>query len=163
MKFAQTLAMAALTVTFAASLAHAQGSKRGESKATVAGKSVTVEYGRPVLAGRDMLGMAKVGTPWRMGADSPTSLKTEADLTFGSTSVPKGSYILTAVKDDKGDWTVIASNPDTKAKVAELPLKTTVLTASVEQFTIEVTGKGAGGELAMMWGTSKMAAPFTGK
>ena len=163
MKFMQTLAAAALTLTFTASDAPAQGVKRGESKATVAGKSVTVEYGRPVLAGRDMLGMAKVGTPWRMGADSPTSLKTEADLTFGSASLPKGAYTLTAVKDDKGDWTVIASNPDTKAKVAEVPLKTTVLTAPVEQFTIEVAGNGNAGEFAMMWGTAKMATTFTVK
>ena len=46
-----------------------------------------------------MLGQAKVGTPWRMGAGSPTSLKTEADLMFGTVAVPKGNYILTAVKD----------------------------------------------------------------
>ncbi len=152
----------ALIAALAATVAVAQ-EQRGEAKATVAGKSVTVEYGRPVLAGRDMLGQAKVGTPWRMGAGSPTSLKTEADLTFGATPLPKGSYILTAVKNDKGDWTVIATNPETKAKVAEVPLTSTTLKAPVEQFTIEVSGKANAGEFAMMWGTAKMAAPFTAK
>ena len=152
----------ALIAALAATLAVAQ-EQRGEAKATVASKSVTVEYGRPVLAGRDMLGQAKAGTPWRMGAGSPTSLKTAADLSFGATPLPKGSYILTAVKNDKGDWTVIATNPETKAKVAEMPLTSTTLKAPVEQFTIELTGKDNAGEFAMMWGTSKMAAPFTAK
>ena len=159
MKFIHT---AALVAVLAASVAVAQ-EVRGEAKATVAGKSVAVEYGRPSLAGRDMLGQAKPGTPWRMGAGSPTSLKTDADLAFGSVALPKGSYVLTAVKDEKGAWTVIATNPDTKAKVAEVPLASTTLKDSVEQFTIELTGKGNAGEFAMMWGTSKMAAAFTAK
>jgi hypothetical protein len=159
MKFIHTAALAAV---LAASVAVAQ-EVRGEAKATVAGKSVAVEYGRPSLAGRDMLGQAKVGTPWRMGAGSPTSLKTEADLTFGSASLPRGSYILTAVKDEKGDWTVIVTNPDTKAKAAEVPLASTTLKEPVEQFTIELKGKGNAGEFAMMWGTSKMATAFTVK
>ena len=159
MKFTHLVALAA---TLGASMTTAQ-EVRGEAKATVAGKSVAVEYGRPTLAGRDMLGMAKAGTPWRMGSGSPTSLKTDADLTFGSVALPKGSYILTAVKDDKGAWTVIATNPDSKAKAAEMPLASTTLKAPVEQFTIEVMGKGNAGEFAMVWGTSRMAASFTGK
>lgn len=159
MKFIQKAAFAA---TLIASVAVAQ-ERRGEAKATVAGKSVAVEYGRPSLAGRDMLGQAKVGTPWRMGSGSPTSFKTDTDLTFGSVALLKGSYILTAVKDEKGAWTVIATNPDTKAKAAEVLLTSTTLKDPVEQFTIELTGKGKAGEFAMMWGTSKMAATFTAK
>jgi len=153
----------ALIAVLLASVAGAQEPPRGEAKATVAGKPVAVEYGRPSLAGRDMLGKATPGTPWRMGSGSPTSLKTEADLAFGSVALPKGSYVLSAVKDDKGSWTVIAAHPDTKAKVAEIPLTSTTLKESVEQFTIELTGKGNAGEFAMMWGTAKMAAAFTGK
>jgi hypothetical protein len=153
---------AALVVALTATVAMAQ-EQRGETKAVVSGKSVAVEYGRPVLAGRDMLGQAKAGSPWRMGAGSPTSLKTDADLLFGSVALPKGTYILTAVKGEKGDWTAIATTPDGKTKAAEVPLVSTVLTSPVEQFTILVTGKGNAGEFAMMWGTAKMAAPFTGK
>lgn len=152
----------ALVAAFSASVVMAQ-EQRGEAKATVSGKAVAVEYGRPVLAGRDMLGLAKVGAPWRMGAGSPTSLKTEADLMFGSVAIPKGSYILTAVKDDKGNWSVIASKPEGNAKVAEVPLTSSTLKEPVEQFTIELMGKGGTGEFAMMWGTARMAAPFTAK
>ena len=160
MKFIQKAAFAA---ALTASIAVAQEPPRGEAKATVAGKAVTVDYGRPSLAGRDMLGQAKAGTPWRMGSGSPTSLKTDADLSFGSVALPKGTYVLTAVKDEKGGWAVIASNPDSKAKVAEWPLTSTTIKDPVEQFTIELTGKGNAGEFAMSWGTAKMAAPFTAK
>ena len=159
MKFSHAVALA---VTLSATITAAQ-EVRGEAKAMVAGKSVAVEYGRPSLAGRDMLAQAKAGAPWRMGSGSPTSLKTDADLAFGTVMLPKGSYILTAVKDEKGDWTVIATSPDGKTKAAEVPLKSTTMKDPVEQFTIAVSGKGNAGEFAMMWGTSKMATSFTGK
>jgi hypothetical protein len=159
MKFIPTAALAA---ALCSSMAVAQD-VRGEAKAMVAGKSIVVEYGRPSLAGRDMLGQAKAGSPWRMGSNSPTSLKTDADLAFGTAMLPKGSYILTAVKDEKGDWTVIATNSETKTKTAEMPLKSTTLKDSVEQFTIAISGSGNAGEFSMMWGTAKMSTSFTGK
>lgn len=165
MKMSRTLAaIAALSFASAASAqAPAPSSMdRGQAKATVAGKAVSIEYGRPVLAGRDMLGMAKPGTPWRMGSNSPTALKTEADLAFGAVSVAKGSYTLTAVKNEDGSWTMIATNPADKSAV-QIPLTSTTLKDSVEQFTIQLAGDGTKGEFAMTWGTLRMAAPFTGK
>src|SRR6058998_3031197 len=91
----------AVTVTVALSLAAALAlpAERGEAKATVAGKTVSIDYGRPTLQGRDMLGRAAVGTPWRMGADAPTQLTTAAELTFApGLVVAPGNYTLTATK-----------------------------------------------------------------
>ena len=95
-------ALAALAVVVAGP-AFAQN-PRGEAKAMVAGKAVSIEYGRPSLKGRDMLGQAQVGQAWRMGADTATSLKTDADLKFGSVAVPKGEYLLTATKVAADQW-----------------------------------------------------------
>lgn len=153
---------ATLLITLAATVSLAQ-EPRGEAKAVVAGKAVSIEYGRPSLAGRDMLGMAVPGVPWRMGLGSPTSLKTETDLAFGAAAVPKGAYVLTAVKNEKGAWTMIVSTPDGKTKTAEVPLTSTTVKTAVEQFTIELTAKDKAGEFAMTWGTARMAAPFTAK
>lgn len=157
------LAVLALSTSVAAQEHAAPTSMdRGHAKATIAGKAVSIDYGRPVLAGRDMLGMAKPGTPWRMGSNSPTALKTDADLMFGSVAVAKGSYTLTAVKNETGSWTMIATNPADKTQV-QIPLTSSTLKESVEQFTIELKGDGAKGEFAMMWGTLRMSAPFSGK
>ena len=84
--------------------AHAQMNPRGEARVTLAGKPIVIDYGRPALKGRDMLGKAEVGQEWRMGADSATTLKTPVTLTFGSTVVAPGDYVLKAKKTSDTDW-----------------------------------------------------------
>lgn len=135
---------------------------RGEAKATVAGKSVSIDYGRPSLKGRDMLGQAQVGQSWRMGADAATSLKTGADLAFGDVKVPKGEYVLKATKVAADQWQLNVLGKD-EAKVADVPLTVSKLAASVEQFTIDLKGDSDRGELKLSWGTTALGASFTGK
>ncbi len=135
---------------------------RGEAKATVAGKTVAIDYGRPSLKGRDMLGQAQVGQAWRMGADTATTLKTDADLAFGAASVPKGEYVLKATKVAEGQWQLNVLGKD-EAKVADVPLAASKLDTSVEQFTIELSADKDKGELKLRWGTTALAASFTGK
>jgi hypothetical protein len=142
--------------------AQAHGGDRGEAKATVAGKVVSIDYGRPNLKGRDMLGQAEVGKPWRMGADAATTLKTEADLSFGSAAVPKGEYVLTATKVAEDKWQLNVAKTD-KTKVAEIPLTPSKLPASVEALTIEVKGDKNKGEFCMSWGTTALKADFSAK
>jgi hypothetical protein len=140
----------------------AQGNPRGEAKATIAGKAVAIDYGRPSLKGRDMLGQAVVGTPWRMGADASTTLKTEADLTFGSAKVPKGSYYLTATKTAPDKWELNVASIE-RAKIADVPLTVTSAADSVELFTIELAADQGKGKLVMRWGTSVLSTDFSGQ
>ncbi len=136
---------------------------RGDAKATVAGKQVSIDYGRPSLKGRDMLGQAQVGQPWRMGADAPTTLKTEAELSFGAVQVPKGEYVLTATKLEAGKWQIDVHTKDRSKTVAELPLASATLPESVEEFTIDLKGEGDKGELRLRWGTTALTTAFTGR
>jgi len=140
----------------------AQANTRGEAKATIAGKAVVIDYGRPSLKGRDMLGQAVVGTPWRMGADASTTLKTEADLAFGSAKVPKGSYYLTATKTAPDKWELNVASME-RAKIADVPLTVTSAADSVELFTIELSVEQAKGKLVMRWGTSVLSTDFSGQ
>ena len=156
------IALAALAVAVAAPL-FAQMNPRGEAKAMVAGKAVSIDYGRPSLKGRDMLGQAQVGQAWRMGADAATSLKTDADLSFGAVAVPKGEYILTATKVAADKWHLNVLAKADRAKVAEVPLTHGTLPQSVEQFTIALVGEKDKGTLELHWGTTALKAAFSGK
>jgi hypothetical protein len=156
------IALAALAVMVAGP-AFAQMNPRGEAKAMVAGKAVSIDYGRPSLKGRDMLGQAQVGQAWRMGADAATSLKTDADLSFGTAAVPKGEYILTATKVAADQWHLNVLAKADRAKVADVPLVAGKLDASVEQFTIALKGEKDKGELELHWGTTALKAAFTAK
>jgi Protein of unknown function (DUF2911) len=140
----------------------AHGAPRGEAKATVAGKAISVDYGRPSLNGRDMLGQAQVGTPWRMGADGPTTLTTDADLTFGAVSVPKGSYVLKATKTAEDKWTLNVLKKDGTA-AGDVPFVVGKLPESVEMFTIDAHGEKDAGDLELKWGTTSLKASFTAK
>jgi hypothetical protein len=155
-----TLAALALAV---AGPAFAQGNPRGEAKATVAGKAVTIDYGRPSLKGRDMLGQAQVGQAWRMGADAATTLKTDADLSFGSVAVPKGEYVLKATKVEADKWTLNVLSKADGSKVADVPLEPAKAEGSAETFTVDLKGEGNKGEFRMQWGTTALKTDFTGK
>ena len=131
---------------------------RGTAEMNLGGESIEIEYGRPSLRGRDMLGQAGTGTVWRMGADGATTLKTGTGLTFGSSSLPAGSYTLRARKEDSG-WTLLIGGG---GQSLEVPLETSSPAESVETFTIELKADGtSGGTFSMAWGTMKASAGFT--
>lgn len=140
-----------------------QANPRGEAEATVAGMSVSVEYGRPRLKGRDMLARAEVGKPWRMGADAATTLTTETDLAFGDVTVPKGTYILTATKVDAETWHLNVLSQADREKVADVPLELAKTEDDTEMFTIALEGAGDGGLFKMVWGRTALTADFTAR
>jgi hypothetical protein len=141
--------------------ATAHSAPRGEAKVTLAGKPIVVDYGRPSLKGRDMLGKAEVGQDWRMGADAPTTLDTPVSLSFGATRVPAGQYVLRAKKVSAKDW-VLKLERDGKA-AAEVPLESLVLDKSVEEFTIDLAEEKGQGVFRMSWGNVALATRFTAK
>ncbi len=81
------------------------------------GAWIVVDYGRPILRGRDLFGSGHQygaaflrGAPvWRLGADRSTRFTTETSLTFGDGRLPAGEYSLFAALGEN-EWTLIFSN-----------------------------------------------------
>jgi len=72
-------------------------SARGTATATVSGKKITIDYGRPTLHGRalgDLLKQLSEDRVWRSGDDQVTTLTTETDLDLGGKKVKAGKYSL---------------------------------------------------------------------
>lgn len=79
---------ASASLTFAAS-------ERGTATATLGGKKITIDYGRPALKGRALGDLLKQLSPdrvWRSGDDQVTTLTTEVDLSVGGKTVKAGKY-----------------------------------------------------------------------
>jgi hypothetical protein len=84
----------AAVLALASSLALA-ASARGTATATVNGKTITIDYGRPTLHGRalgDLLKQLSEDRVWRSGDDQVTTLTTETDLSIGGKTVKAGKY-----------------------------------------------------------------------
>ncbi|HET8646654.1 MAG TPA: DUF2911 domain-containing protein [Vicinamibacteria bacterium] len=161
MRRALVLATVVAVSTGLAPAATAQMNPRGEAKVTLAGKPIVVEYGRPSLKGRDMLSRAAVGDEWRMGADGATTLDTPVALSFGSTRVAPGKYVLRARKVSDTEWALKLVRDDQTA--AEVPLKTSPLDKSVEVFTIDLAEEQGQGLFRMSWGNLALATRFSAK
>ena len=158
------IAIAAFSV--GAALLVAQGGNRGEASAAIGAAHVSIDYGRPMLRGRDPLNMITPGQVWRMGASAPTTIDSDHDLLFGNTRVPKGKHILLAQMSEPGKWVLLVSSKaydayDAGAKIAETSMKVQKGQASVEQMTIKLSGHGNQGHIELAWGTSRLAASFS--
>jgi len=143
----------------------AHGAERGGAKATIGGAQVTIDYGRPLLKGRDPLKMLKPGQVWRIGADASTTIESDKDLDFGGTKLPKGKHILLAQLEESGKWTlVVSAKPwnqyESSAKIAAVPLTLEEAPDSVEPVTIQLSGQDGTGILVISWGKMRLSGSF---
>jgi len=143
---------------------------RGDAGATFGSATVSINYGRPKLQGRDMLAQATDGMVWRMGMNEATEIKTEADLKFGATVIPKGNYSLFMKKMSAEQWELIFNNKtgmwgteySAADDLASVPLSLSVNSQAVEAFTVELTAMNeTAGALKVMWGTHILSSAFT--
>src|SRR5690242_1386029 len=70
---------------------------------------IAIAYGQPHARGRKIEGgLVPLDTVWRFGANSATTLHTDADLTLGGLTVPRGDYSLFALYTASG-WSLIVN------------------------------------------------------
>jgi hypothetical protein len=146
---------------------HAQRASPHETaKATIDGVTITVDYGRPYMKGRKIMGgLVPYGKVWRTGADEATTLTTDKAIQIGGTAVPAGKYTLYTLPGEN-EWQLIINKQtgqwgtqyDQAQDLARVPLKKGATPAPVEQLTITID-KSAG--LKIAWENTELTAPVT--
>ncbi|MBK5298000.1 MAG: DUF2911 domain-containing protein [Vicinamibacteria bacterium] len=154
----------ALATTVGSMSAQAPGSPHDTVSATVDGVKVSIEYGRPFMRGRKIVGgLVPYGRVWRTGADQSTTLTTAAPLVIGGTAVPAGKVSLYTLPSPQG-WKLIINKQtgqwgteyDQAQDLARVDLIVKTLAAPVDQFTIEIDG----GQIRLAWEMTELAVPI---
>jgi hypothetical protein len=134
------------------------------------GKKLMVDYGRPSMRGRKIMGeLVPWNKVWRTGANEATTFQTDTNLIIGpDIPLQRGSFTLWTLPTEKswkliinketGQWgTKYRENQD----YARFDLKVEKLDQPVEQFTISLEKTGnTSGVLKMMWENTLVSTPF---
>jgi len=139
----------------------------GEEDTSVAlgtGK-VTIHYGTPKLAGRNLDEMIKPGVAWFMGMNNPTTLETSVALDFGGKKLAPGKYAIFARADEQRNWTFLVSSAmkrplDPATVVLEAPLKFAKDGAPQELLKITLEKSGDGASMVVAWGAYRLTGTF---
>ena len=111
MKTMKTAVVAAALAVAAAALAQQQESHpRGSATATVGGKKVSVDYGRPALKGRsldDLMKQLPADRIWRAGENQVTTLTAEGPIDLGGKTVAAGKYSVFVHAGEANAWDLI--------------------------------------------------------
>jgi hypothetical protein len=159
-----------LSLPFKVSPTPIVASPRDSVKAVFAGKTVSVNYGRPSARGRKIVGgVVPYNQIWRTGANEATTLSTEVDLVLGGKTIPRGTYSLYTVPS-KTTWQLVINKEVGQSglvyhqhlDLARVKLQKVGLKDYVERFTISVEGSNQNtGTLKLMWERTMLSIPFT--
>jgi hypothetical protein len=147
----------------------AQLSVRDTTRASIGAAAFTIDYGRPLVRGRQLLGgVVPYDQVWRTGANAATQLTTSAAIALGGILVPAGTYTLWTVPRVKGVDLIInkqvgqwGTEYNSANDLGKAPMQTETLTAPTERFTISVVAADAQrGTLVMEWGPFRWTAPI---
>ena len=163
-----------LTVVLAMTLPLQAANARGKTEIELNGKTVSIDYGRPVLHGRtvgQMLAELKPGQFWRLGADSSTTFVTGTELAFGGKTLPAGTYSLWAEKLPGNKWDLVfnkqhgqwGTQHDPKLDLVKVPLHESKAGDSAEMVTIKLAKHASGGHFSVQWGDLMLATNFKAK
>ncbi len=141
----------------------------GQATVTLKGKTITIDYSRPSMRGRKIMGgLVPYGQVWRTGANEATTLTTPVNLDINGTKVPAGKYTLWTLPAE-GTWKLIINKQtgqwgteyDPKQDLARIDLmKRSAPANPVEQFTISFDKKSEDtANMVLTWETTSVSVP----
>ena len=160
---------AALAIVLAgcAGAQESRPSPSGTADVTLKGQTISIQYSRPSMRGRKIMGgLVPYGEVWRTGANAASALSSDRELTIGGKTIPPGSYTLwTLPKRDGvdliinrqvGQW---GTDYDPSRDLVRIPMTVSTAATAQEQFAITITGSGSSGELHIQWDTFIWSVP----
>lgn len=136
------------------------------------GQNAKLCYGRPSTRGRSMVGGEDpFGTPWRFGANEPTTIHLPFSASIGGVAVGPGAYTLYAIPEAE-NWTIVVNgnvsrwgipiSPDVRASdIGSFSVPASHGNAHVEQLTFDFEGSGSAGELVYSWEDTVLRIPIS--
>ncbi|MGB7266822.1 MAG: DUF2911 domain-containing protein [Terracidiphilus sp.] len=155
----------------------APASPPATESATIGGKTITITYCSPGVKGREGKIFTKDGLishdphypVWRAGANSATTLHTDADLTIGDLNVPAGTYTLFVDISDPSQWVLIVNKKtgewglayDGSQDLGKTKMTMSKPPAMVEDLKYTITDDGGGkGTLTLAWEDVSASVPI---
>ena len=148
-----------------------QPSPSAKINQTVGLTEVSVEYARPAMRGRTIMGgLVPHGELWRTGANKNSTIRFGDDVTIGGQPVSAGTYAI-FTRPGKEMWEVFFYNKtdnwgtpaewDAKKIAATVEAPVTEIEMPVESFTIAIENlSNNGAHLTLAWENTKVAVPF---
>lgn len=136
----------------------------------VAGKKISVDYYAPSMHGRRIMGsLVPFGQVWCPGANVATGLTTEANLQIGDLKIPKGTWSIWVIPNEKR-WTLIINKQsgqhhldyESAEDFGRTQINVKTLATPVETLRFDLSSNGGNqGTLTLSWETSEASIPFT--
>lgn len=144
-------------------------SVRDTTRAQIGNAMFTVDYGRPLLRGRTLLGdVIPYDRVWRTGANAATQFTTSAPVKLAGMQVPAGTYTLFTVPHTNGVDLIVnkqsgqwGTEYNGSLNLGTARLISDVATATVEEFTISIIpSDNRHGTLVFEWGSLRWITPI---
>ncbi|MDC1489866.1 MAG: DUF2911 domain-containing protein [Flavobacteriales bacterium] len=148
-----------------------QPSPYSKIQQTVGLTEVTIEYSRPALRGRTVMGdLVPYGELWRAGANKNTMINFSDDVILDGTKIAKGNYAL-FIRPGKTLWEVffysntensgLPKNWNTNLIVAVAEVVPHTTETTWESFTISIDDlNNTGATLNIKWENTEVKIPF---
>jgi len=146
-----------------------QLSVRDTMRAQIGNAIFTIDYGRPLMRGRRLLGdVLHYDRVWRTGANAATQFTTSVPIKIAGIQVPAGTCTLWTVPHTSGVDLIVngqtgqwGTEYNGSHNLGMAKITTEALAAPVEKFTISILPHDTmHGTLVMEWGSFRWTAPI---